>query len=290
MLNLFFKKKKNIQISTKKSRKFMFIGCAISHVGCIRQNNEDNYVLGRYINGNMANYSHISMRSEDDLGTWKIAGVFDGMGGGEKGEIASYATAKLFSNMRNEIAAESDKSSIDTIFRESFLRANNQIVEMRKENGVCGTTGTVLCTNGQEFKIYHLGDSRAYLLRGFDFLQLTKDQTLAQLKRDTGLIAEDESESELDKNKLTNYIGRDLAGKYLNPIESQWIPLEDGDCILLCSDGLYNTCTSGEIKAVLTESKNIEERCEKLIEFALSREGSDNITCVVLLFANHIPD
>ena len=66
--------------------------------------------------------------------------------------------------------------------REAFLRSNNEIIDLQKEHCVYGSTGTVVSIGSGEFKIYHLGDSRAYLLRDGELMQLTRDQTLAQMK------------------------------------------------------------------------------------------------------------
>lgn len=283
MFNLFSKRKKGSRLFAN-SLHLVFAGSAISHIGCIRPNNEDNYILGGHFNHNLADYSAISASSKDDFRQWKTAGVFDGMGGGEYGEIASCLTAKIFLEAANKLSGKIEPSGVDQILREAFLAANNEIVKLQKQNLVYGTTGTILCTDGRNVKIYHLGDSRAYLIRGFEFLQLTKDHTLAQLKRDTGVYLSGDSEVESDRHKLTNYIGKDASCTHLKPTESQWIPLEAGDKILLCSDGLCDLCGENEMKEALSVEGHIEETCKRLIGMALERGGQDNITCVLLSF------
>ena len=141
-----------------------------------------------------------------------------------------------------------------------------------------------MCSNGVEFKIYHLGDSRAYLSREDELLQLTKDQTLAQMKLDVGMYREDDPAAEADKHKLTEYIGRDWTRENIRPVESRWIPIQAGDCVLLCSDGLYDMCKNEEIANILRVNSTTEEKTASLVRSAIIRGGEDNITCVIVSF------
>lgn len=264
--------------------RFDFAGAVSSDVGCVRSNNEDNYILGNYMNANSADHSEAALSLTISPVTWKFAGVFDGMGGGEVGEIASRDTASIFLNAINRLVSNPSKNEIDICLRQAFLDANNKIVDLQQEYKIFGTTGTVLCTNGSEFKVYHLGDSRAYLVRECEFLQLTKDQTLAQMKIDVGMYTEDDPAAEADKHKLTEYIGRDWTRENIKPVESHWIPVSSGDLILLCSDGLYDMCTNEEISAILTDEGSIEHKVGHLVSKACSNGGEDNITCVLISF------
>ena len=270
--------------SGNKRSLFSFSGAVVSDVGCIRSNNEDNYVLGTYMNVDSADRSEVSFISVDTMENWELAGVFDGMGGGEVGELASRDTASFFLQAFSHLDSSYTKTDIDVILRRTFLDANNRVIDLQKEYNIFGTTGTVFCTNNTEFKVYHLGDSRAYLFRENELFQLTKDQTLAQMKMDVGMYKEDDPAAEADKHKLTEYIGRDWTRENLKPVESHWVPIQLGDIILLCSDGLYDMCTSEEIRAVLQSEDTIEEKTAKLVEKARTNGGEDNITCILLCF------
>lgn len=267
-----------------KKQSFKFSGTVVSDVGCVRTNNEDNYILGKYMNTNSSDHSEVSVSFSEGAGEWQFAGVFDGMGGGEMGELASRDTAIIFLEAVARLGDAPSKTEVDLCLRKAFLQANNRIVDLQKEYKIFGTTGTVLCSNGAEFKIYHLGDSRAYLVRDDELLQLTKDQTLAQMKLEVGMYQEDDPAAEADKHKLTEYIGRDWTRENIKPVESHWIPIEKGDCVLLCSDGLYDMCANEEIAKILWGGDAIKRKVTSLVDKARDRGGEDNITCVLVEF------
>lgn len=261
---------------------FCFDGCVMSDVGLTRPNNEDNYVLDGYINiAPDAAPRHMAelTASAADFG-WHIAGVFDGIGGGENGELAAHTAAEIFSQAWLKADAQRTKGDMDLLIRQCFLQANNRIV--RKSRKSCGTTGTVLCTNGSEFKLYHLGDSRAYLFRNGELFQLTKDQTLAQMKIDTGIYTASAPQARAEKHILTEFIGRDQTMENMRPVESQWISAEENDWLLLCSDGLHDMCGSQQIASILASAPSAKEAAEKLTDTAILCGGTDNITCLVI--------
>ena len=142
-----------------------------------------------------------------------------------------------------------------------------------------------MCTNGAEFKIYHLGDSRAYLVHEDELIQITKDQTLAQMKMEVGMYREDDPSVEADKHKLTEYIGRDWTKENLKPVESRWLSVRRNDRILLCSDGLYDMCADDVISGILRKNTSVAEIASELVNTAKANGGEDNITCVVILFS-----
>lgn len=266
----------------KKKGHFHFDGCAISDIGYRRSNNEDNYIINQNINTNCNARSEAIVTSSPENGEWQCAGVFDGMGGGEMGELASKNAANCFSDAFKYITDKCSQSDIDQIIRSAFLKANNKIISLQKHYNILGTTGTVLCTNGSVFKIYHLGDSRSYLFRDKKLFQLTKDQTLGQMKRDSGFNIENSYISEMDNHKLTDYIGRDFTRENIKPIESNWNLVEQQDYIILCSDGLYDMCSDEDISTILLEENSVNEKTTKLVKKALNNGGIDNITCIII--------
>lgn len=268
----------------KRKKKKGFSGGVASDVGCVRGNNEDNYVLGKHMNICSADYSVASVDPIETSWGWQIAGVFDGMGGGEMGELASRDTASVFLGAFCHLSDTATKTEVDQTIRKAFLEANNKIVAHQKKYKVFGTTGTVLCTDCNEIKFYHLGDSRAYLLRKNNLQQLTKDQTLAQMKVEVGMYQENDPAAEADKHKLTEYIGRDWTCENIKPVESPWIPVEAGDYILLCSDGLYDMCSDEEILEILRGNHSPQEKADELVKKASTSGGEDNITCVIVMF------
>lgn len=271
---------------TLETEMMCFSGCAISDIGCVRLTNEDNYVIGKYMNTDLKEHSETFVSFPKKFGEWSFAGVFDGMGGGEMGELAAHDAAEIFLKAFYGINKDMSETEVDFIIRKTFLQANNRIIDLQQKYRVFGTTGTIVGSNDLVFKIYHLGDSRAYLFRGNDLFQITKDQTLAQMKIDTGMYREDDSEITADRHKLTEYIGRDKTQKSIKPLESQWLPIQTDDQILLCSDGLYDMCTDEEIAEVLRKDINTETKCTMLINKAREHGGIDNITSVLILFGS----
>lgn len=261
---------------------FQFSGSTVSDIGLVRPNNEDNYILGKYMNSNFSDKNDTDINFLAHFGEWQFAGVFDGMGGGNFGELASYNAANIFLNKLSNITIECSKMDIDYIVRLAFLQANNVMIDFQKSYNIAGTTGTLFCTNGHVFKIYHLGDSRAYHFHNNKLIQLTRDQTLAQMKMDSGIT----NIAETDRYKLIEYIGADWTRKNLKPTETAWIPVQSCDYFLLCSDGLYSLCTNHEIEQILQKKIPIKEKTFRLVQRAISKGGIDNVTCVLIKISN----
>lgn len=262
-----------------------FFGTVVSDVGLLRRNNEDNFLLGQCLNEDCEKNKSLSMFVPSLRSGWNLAGVFDGMGGGDKGELAARLTAQVFRSAAAALAGTADRQVLDRIIRGAFQEANNRILALREQFGTYGTTGTVVCTDGDVFKIYHLGDSRAYLLRGRDLFQLSRDHTLAQMKIEAGLYRAHDPRAEQDKHRLTEYIGADVSGESLSADESNWLTIAAGDSLLLCSDGLYDMCGDAEIGRIMTSGADNRNKAAMLMRQALDRGGADNVTCLCLDFA-----
>ena len=282
----FFKRSNTKQAETRTG--YIFEGHAVSDVGSVRSNNEDNYVIDTYMNQSSADHSECGLvapkAGKGGKGGWHLVGIFDGMGGGEKGEVAANETAEIFVETFRHFGRSTSAAVVEQSIRTAFLQANNRIIDLQCEGRVYGTTGTVLATDGRSMKIFHLGDSRAYLLRNGELFQLTRDQTLAQMKLDAGLYGPDDPSVEADKHKLTEYIGRDWTRENLSPVEGQWMPVVPNDRILLCSDGLYDMCTDCQIADILAVGDKGNDTAQKLVKAALDHGGIDNVTCIVVNF------
>ena len=259
----------------------VFQACVISDLGRVCCKNEDNFLLSNRINETYASRLELSVEESNAYEQWHIAGVFDGISSGENAEIASKEAAKAFQKAAGSLCGTQTKESVDQFVRTAFLDAGRSISRMKQFGNGVGTTGTVLCTNLKVFKVFHLGDSRAYLIRNHRLFQLTRDQTLAQLKLDAGLYEKCCSEIESDSHILTDYIGRNPDGR---PTESQWVNVQKNDSILLCSDGLYDMCTDSEIIKITQKTCSAQEQAQRLVDAALEKGGTDNVTCTVIHF------
>ena len=137
-------------------------------------------------------------------------------------------------------------------------------------------------TDGDRFKIYHVGDSRAYLWRGGELFLLTKDQTVAQMKMDIGVYGDLNQAQEKEHHQLVEFIGYEDDGNMLIPLESKWNELLEGDKILVCSDGLYDMCSDTVIYEIFKKGLQAEELAEEFVKCALEHGGKDNVTALVL--------
>lgn len=258
---------------------FGFVSCVISDSGRIRPRNEDNYLFMDQLNELGEKHCKIAAVDQKEIKNWLVAGVFDGISCMEKADMASREAAAAFCKVGCVLQTCCSAEQADWLLRSAFRDINEQIVKERQG----GTTATVLCTNRKMFKIFQLGDSRAYLFRNGQLHQLTRDQTLAQLKLDAGLYNTYSQDICKESHVLTDYLGREQGGY---PAESDWIPIQSGDCVLLCSDGLYELCANTQMAGILQEKISTEKQVEKMVDMAKKNGGFDNITCMILRFQN----
>jgi serine/threonine protein phosphatase PrpC len=141
-----------------------------------------------------------------------------------------------------------------------------------------GTTLTVVYSVGEHAFFVHSGDSRAYLFRGGNLRQLTRDHTLAQILADAGRISAKSVECHSSRHILVNYAGGPRRG--IEP-EIGTTALQNGDRLLLCTDGLTGMLRDDEIVAVLQQHEQPQSAVQALIEHALLRGGRDNVTAVL---------
>jgi PPM family protein phosphatase len=141
-----------------------------------------------------------------------------------------------------------------------------------------GSTVVIAIIQQHQSLISHLGDSRAYLWRHRTLQQLTQDHSLANLLLDHHEISPEEAPHHPSLNQLTHYVG---MAQPIQP-EVYYIDLLHGDRLLLCSDGLTNMLSHGQILTILNEQASPQICCQRLIEWANSLGGKDNITCIVI--------
>lgn len=249
-----------------------------SDLGKVRTINEDNFLLFHFINEHFDPVLEHHFHKYFDYNSWFCFAVFDGIGGLESGELAAHLAAEVFRDIATGLVSDLTHDEIDYQIRDGFSLANQEVRKLRKDR--CGTTGTIVCTNGKQFKVYHIGDCRTYLFRSNNLFQLTRDQTLSEMKMHRGIYNADTPEQKRDSHILTSYIGR--AVDFLRPIESQWIPLYSGDKILICSDGLYDMCSDQEMKQIINEGEDIEHTVKSLTTQSLINGGRDNVTCILV--------
>ena len=230
-------------------------GVAQSHVGLVRQGNEDSGYAGP-----------------------RLLVVADGMGGHAAGEVASAVAVEALAVLDGPGPAPDDMDAGEALTH-AIGRANDRIrglVEADPRRSGMGTTVTALIWTGEGFGLAHIGDSRAYLLREGELVQLTRDHTYVQALIDEGRISEDERETHPARSLLLQALG----GEDVVPDVGD-VPAQDGDRVLLCSDGLSGVVSAQKITEVLASTPDPQQAADELVELAVAGGGPDNITCVV---------
>jgi protein phosphatase len=268
---------------------------AATHQGHVRDNNEDSYFLmrfGRSLEKLATNLEEYFVEENYALTGYGLL-VADGMGGMAAGDVASrMAICKLIELLVDTsdwtLALKRNKD-VKTVFERMtrrFYEIDRTLKEEAKSDNTLygmGTTLTVAGTLGNDLVLGHVGDSRAYLLRGDLFRQLTRDHTLAQMLIDAGVASSDDPAPRSMRHVLTAAIGS--LDERIEP-QVQRFRLCPGDQLLLCTDGLTEMVDDELIASVLREASSAQLACDNLIDVALGGGGTDNITVVVARFTD----
>jgi protein phosphatase len=203
--------------------------------------------------------------------------VADGMGGAQAGEVAARLATAAFHEYH-----EADELEAGQRVAAIIQEANRRIYERARadtEVSGMGTTVTAALVEGSRIVIGHVGDSRAYRLRGGRLVQLTDDHSLvADLVRG-GRISPEEAEAHPQRSVITRALGTNAEVD----VDSLAVDAEPGDVYLLCSDGLTTMVADEEILDIVGRAKSLEHAGKDLVKAANRRGGEDNIT--VVLFA-----
>lgn len=203
--------------------------------------------------------------------------VCDGMGGAKAGNVASALAGQAFI----ENICHHANREVRTRMRDALEDANTAVYRRALEDENCSGMGTTLVAayaqNGQAYLI-NVGDSRAYFLSGGTARQITRDHSYVEELVRSGQITRAAARTHPNKNIITRALGTapDLIGDLF--VE----PMEPGDRILLCSDGLSNVVTDEELGNVSQEEPSIVSCCTRLVQLALDRGAPDNVTVAML--------
>ena len=266
---------------------------AISHQGHVRTNNEDHYLVVRAGRALETILSNLTVNQPGDLFEEKAFGmvVADGVGGHEAGEIASrqaiYTLLSLVLHTPDWHFRWKVKEENLTISRmkERFEHINSTLIHAAASQACLAgmsTTLTVGVSYGKSLIIAHVGDSRAYVLHDRKLARLTRDHTLAQRLIDDGVIAEDDDLARSLRSVLTQALGSREGECYPDVRHHN---LEEGDQLLLCTDGLTDMVDEAVIESVLNEGASARAACRSLVDTALNNGGRDNVTVIVARYA-----
>ena len=246
----------------------LIIFSGVSSMGRIRTNNEDAFYV---------NY----IWDEDNI----LAIVADGLGGCEKGEVASNLAVETIVTY---LTTYKNGDRLE-LLRQAVIAANNIIIEKQKELPDASNMSTVLTVSifdSVAHLVYmaHVGDTRLYqFTHNEGLIKLSHDHTLVGYKEEQGELTEIEAMSHPKRNEISKLLGATFVDvNSQNFVELNCFDFLSQSCYLLCSDGLYDLITSNEIGKILDGNASVTEKSKKLIEDANAAGGKDNITVVLI--------
>ncbi|HEY5955153.1 MAG TPA: protein phosphatase 2C domain-containing protein, partial [Polyangiaceae bacterium] len=245
-----------------------------SDVGRVRKHNEDAFVIADLMVSDPVHVTPTPIVLEVGIRGVLLA-VADGMGGAQAGEVASAMTLHAL----RLAMPTGEGGTAEAALTASVEKANRSVWQIATDTGRLGMGATltaVLLHAGRAF-VAEVGDSRAYVLRGSHFVQLTHDQSCAQLMLDRGALTREQLETFQFKNIIVQAIGT----KPNVIVALNRFTLRRGDRILLCSDGLSGKVTDEEMRGALITISDLDAACSHLTELANARGGEDNITVVL---------
>jgi protein phosphatase len=260
-------------------------------LGRTRDHNEDTFLVADLSTGKASLQPDVRDHELGPRGS--IFMVADGMGGAAAGELASAMAADLIhSHLATAWATDPDRSAQRFAFRmkEAVEIANQQLFAYAREHPEVrgmGTTVTAAGIYGPDLYLAQIGDSRAYLVRNGEAIQLTRDQSLTQRLVDAGELTEEEAEQSERRNIILQALGPDPRVK----VDLSHQSVRRGDLLVICSDGLSGLVKKEEIATLSGRHPELSALCSALIDLANSRGGPDNITVVAARFAGEgIPE
>lgn len=251
-------------------------------LGQTRDHNEDTFLVADLTARDASLQPEVRDHALGERGSLLM--VADGMGGAAAGEVASaMATDTIFKHLVETWCDDDESTPQQFAFRirEAVERANSNIHQYAREHpdlrGM-GTTTTAVGILDDHLYLSQVGDSRAYLVRNGQAIQLTKDQSLMQRLVDAGELTEEEAEKSERRNIILQALGPEAKVK----VDLTHQELRQGDAIVLCSDGLSGQVKREEIAEKVSQTdRSLIDICSELIDMANERGGPDNITVLV---------
>ena len=236
-----------------------------SLLGNYRENNEDS----------------VDVKAFPDL---TVAVVADGMGGQAAGEVASRRAVEIIPReLRKHLTPQLGADAVKAAIRRAIVQANEEILAMGaldKDMKNMGTTVVLaVWRKGGELFVAGVGDSRAYHVRKGRIQQLTVDHSLAQALVEARTISAAEAKDHRFRNVLWKYLGSKEVGE--GPDVSV-VPVQAGDKLLLCTDGLTGVVPDDQLASYLTDHADPQAAADGLGQLALDQGSRDNVSCVVI--------
>jgi serine/threonine protein phosphatase PrpC len=255
--------------------------------GRVRQNNEDQFlvaVISRALQILQTSLSQPSVQYSSPQG--RLFLVADGVGGHAGGEKASSLAVQAVEDFIvdalcwcMQLKSPSGEALLGE-FQKALTHAEDRVVDLarrRPELRGMATTVTMGYVFGRDLFVAHAGDSRCYLLRDNVFYRLTRDHTLTAELVKRGVVKPEEAAKHAFRHVVVNVVGGSDAVR----VDVHKMPLDAGDVLLLCSDGLTEMVPEAEIFDLIKSNNDPKSACDRLIDRANEKGGKDNITVIV---------
>lgn len=236
---------------------FIVTSAGRTDVGTVREVNEDNYII------------------RANLCLWAVA---DGMGGHARGDYASQTVVDFLGHVRPW--SHPRQLMHDVVARLEDANTNLQAAAAADGSAAIGSTAICLLALDTQGLVVWAGDSRAYRVRHGQIEQLSKDHSVVEDLVDAGVLAREDAEDHPHAHVLTRAIGATAALE----LDFETFQIAAGDTFILCSDGLTRMVTDAEIRDVMNAEPDLNAACDWLINLALERGASDNVTVVTVAF------
>lgn len=235
----------------------------ITDPGCVREQNQDTFQI-EYLDQNAL-----------------LCIVCDGMGGAKSGNVASSLTAEVFvGEVRRTWVSDMTQAQIDQMLQAAVKLANFTVNDQGRqfeEFSGMGTTLVAALVKDREITIVNVGDSRAYCINGNGIRKITVDHSLVEMMVLRGELTPEEAKIYPGKNYITRAVGTESMVE----CDLYHVDAEQGDCLLLCSDGLSNIVDEQEMLFEVVHGTEKAKCCQQLLEIAQGRGAPDNVTCVL---------
>lgn len=235
----------------------------LTDIGLHRQENQDSFSL-------------------EETSQYVLAVVCDGMGGQRGGKIASLLAANTYmEQLKTLLSSDMTARQLRELSSFCVAQANTAVHQRALEDPDCRGMGTTLvsaiCHDGNAV-VSNIGDSRAYLIRGGEISRITHDHSVVEHLVEKGDITAEEARTHPNRNLITRALGPETDAA----CDSYEMILNEGDLLLLCTDGLIVTATDEEILRAVYSTSDLQDRLSALIALAKQHGAPDNVTAVLL--------
>jgi len=236
----------------------------VTDPGCVRSQNQDTFRI-EYLSQNAA-----------------LCVICDGMGGAKSGNVASQLATDVFvEEIHRTWREDMAQAEIDQMLHGAVKLANFTVYDQGKqfeEFAGMGTTLVAALVKDKEITVANVGDSRAYGINRNGIQKATIDHSLVELMVQRGELTPEMAKSYPGKNYITRAIGTEAIVE----CDLYHLDMEEGDFLLMCSDGLSNVVDAQEILFEVMHGQAKENCCQQLLEIAKNRGAPDNVTCILV--------